>query len=129
MECATSSHSQVTLKTPNLPFRDIIWVNDNSFVAAGFDCAPYQFKVGNGSIDAGVSLDKGGAAKGAGAGSSNMTQWQNRDKLGAADGAKDQSIDTQHQNCITNLQAFAGQGNLTAVSSSGLDGGVAIWKF
>lgn len=106
---------------------DIRWVSDAAFVAAGFDCAPYVFQAGQGSISAGSSLD-GKAAKGPAA-SSNMAQWQNRDKLGAADGSKDQALETQHQNCITTIQSFQASGNSIAqISTTGLDGGVCIWK-
>ena len=109
---------------------DLLWVTDNSFVAVGHDCAPFLFSVGSGSINAGTSLDQksAGGAKAAG-GPSNMSTWQNRDKLGAADGAKDQNLDTQHQNCITHIQTFGGaSGKVSAFSTSGLDGGVAIWN-
>jgi len=130
LECASAAHNQIVVKTPQLPFMDIIWVSPNSFVAGGHDCAPFLFNVAGGSIAAGVSLDQktGAGAKAAG-GPSNMSTWQNRDKLGAADGAKDQNLETQHQNCITSLQAFGGAApKLTAISSTGLDGGVAIWN-
>lgn len=106
---------------------DVRWVSDAAFVAAGHDCAPFMFQTSPGSINAGTSLDVKGT-KGPAA-SSNMAQWQNRDKLGAADGAKDQGIDTLHQNCITNIQTFAGNAtSVSQISTSGLDGGVCVWK-
>lgn len=106
---------------------DIRWVSDAAFIAAGHDCAPFLFQAPAGSVSAGASLD-GKSAKGPAA-SSNMAQWQNRDKLGAADGAKDQGIETLHQNCITNIQTFAGTANsVSQISTSGLDGGVCVWK-
>lgn len=109
---------------------DLLWVTDNSFICVGHDNAPFLFSVANGAISAGVSLDQkvGGAAKPAG-GPSNMSAWQNRDKLGAADGAKDQSLDTQHQNCITVIKPFASAGGkVTQFSTSGLDGSIGVWN-
>jgi actin related protein 2/3 complex subunit 1A/1B len=108
---------------------DILWITDNSFIAAGHDYAPFLFSVNGGAIAAGVSLDQktGTGAKAAG-GPSNMSQWQNRDKLGAADGDKDQNVDTKHQNCVTTLQIFKGTAaKVAAFSTSGLDGSVGVW--
>lgn len=130
LECATAEHVTLTLKTPHLPMMDILWITPNSFVAAGHDNAPYLFSVANGAITNGVSLDQktGPGAKAAG-GPSNLADWKNRDNLGAADGAKDQSLDTQHQNCITSLAPFGGTPEKReAFSTSGLDGGIGVWN-
>lgn len=110
---------------------DLLWANENKIIAAGHDNMPFSFAINNGSIANGVSLDKNnnsGISKSAN-GPSNMSTWQNRDKLGAADGSKGQELKTLHQNCITVLQPFSGApNNLTSFSTTALDGNIAVWK-
>lgn len=129
LECPNEqSHQQVAIRYPLLPFVDILFLNENSLVGVGHDYNPVLFQASpqgwayKGKLDVKVA---GGAKK---VGVSAAAMFQNMDKKGQADGATETTIDTKHQNCITNIQPFGGPLNkLAAFSTSGLDGIIAVW--
>lgn len=43
LECATKNHSLQALKYSFLPFRDLLFIDENRLVAVGHDCAPLLF--------------------------------------------------------------------------------------
>jgi len=121
----TSGQPRVTeVKTPDLPFLDLVFVSETSVVAAGHDCAPVLFS-NQGGWKLAKKLDGtggGGAATGgADQKSSAFKVFQN--KVDRAETATETKLVTKHQNAISCVQKY-GNG---AYSTSGLDGVLLVW--
>jgi len=121
--CSTTDHKLVSLTTPYLPFRDILWIAENKLVAVGHDPNPTLFVSSGDSWKLEKQLDKGVAAKTGDL--SAKDKFQNMAKLGAADGAGDRSLDTRHQNCVSIIESI----DAKTLSTSGLDGNLIVWPY
>jgi len=111
------------IKTGDLPFVDIAFVNETSVVAVGHDCTPVLFSNQGGwkmvkKLD---GVGGGVAATGGDQKSSAFKVFQN--KVDRAETATETKILTKHQNAITCVQKY-GNG---AYSTSGLDGVLLVW--
>jgi actin related protein 2/3 complex subunit 1A/1B len=87
------------IKTKDLPFLDLVFINDSTVVAAGHDCAPVLFQNQGGwklvkKLD-GVS---GGATSGGDQKVSAMDSFKN--KVDRAETATETKLTTKHQNAI-----------------------------
>eukprot|EP01116_Phalansterium_solitarium_P016240 TRINITY_DN3735_c0_g1_i1.p1 TRINITY_DN3735_c0_g1~~TRINITY_DN3735_c0_g1_i1.p1 ORF type:complete len:379 (+),score=110.67 TRINITY_DN3735_c0_g1_i1:40-1137(+) len=124
-----SSPSEVAVvKYRDLPFRDLLFINEDTLVAVGFDCTPVLFK-NTGGWKFVKKLD-GDAAAGADAPkavASARAQFQARVDLGQSS-ANETSLKTKHQNCITCIVPFKkGPSGVAQYSTSGIDGYIHVW--
>jgi len=129
-----------------LPFVSLIWTSEDTLVAAGHDCQPIVFSGSEGGWQMVGSLDdttapksSGGASKfGGGVGRLNsaaFNTFRNADSRGQSSpisggsGTGDTELTTLHQNTITNIRPYVSQGGqVTKVSTSGVDGKLVIWN-
>lgn len=122
LNCPTPDHQLQSVPYKFLPFRDLLWVNENNVVCVGYDANPTLF-VSNGTTwELGRWLDVktgGGAAKSAAA----KDVWAARTNLGSESAGQDTKLDTQHQNCISVLRRV----DNNTFSTTGLDGNIGMW--
>jgi len=137
-----------TIRMTTLPLVTLVWASEDSIVAAGHDCQPYVFSGNEGGWKLIGSLDDTSAPKSTsspsrlsavGPGRLNSTAFntfRNADSRGfsnssrGAGGSQGESeLLTVHQNTITNVRPYEGQsGAITKVSTTGVDGNLAIWN-
>jgi len=119
----TSGQPRVSeVKTQDLPFLDVVWINETSVVAVGHDCAPVLFQ-NQGGWKLAKKLDGqgGGAASGGGdQKTSAMKMFQN--KVDRAETATETKLLTKHQNAINCVQKVG-----SGYSTSALDGVLLTW--
>lgn len=129
-DVSSGSPNVTSLKTSDLPFRDVLFLGEDNIVAAGHDCTPVQFRWGKlvGKVD------KGEAKTGAPAGAAGAKKSEAFSKFQSAvdkgtNAVEETIIGTKHQNCITYLCAYKKSGaNVSEFSTSGLDGTLIIWS-
>lgn len=124
---ADGNHTLLSITANTLPFRSLIWTNEQQIVAAGFDCAPilYETKDGQDWHYAG-SLDVG--RKKISHTSSVLARFKTMDSRGETE--NDTTLSTVHQNTINEIRVYAGaRDNVTKFSTCGVDGKVVIWDF
>jgi len=129
------------IRSASLPFMTLTFLTESSLVAAGHDCQPILFTGGQQGWEQSRSLDdskSSSTTSKVGVGRLNneaFNRFKAADSRGAppVPGAKPGSLggkekDTIHQNTITSVRPYAGQsGNVTKVSTSGVDGKLVIW--
>ena len=94
---ADGNHAVITVPTNTLPYRSLIWANEQQIVAGGFDCAPLLFETSDGQDwHLSGSLDVG--RKKASTTASVLSRFKAMDSRGQAD--KDTDLATTHQNTI-----------------------------
>lgn len=151
----TAPQAIYSVRVPSLPFLSVLFLSETSLVAAGHDYEPILF---SGDVSSGWQISKSlddpsnRAASGpkvrAGGlrGNEAFAMFQNADSRGvksapaipgggAAVGSSNAAKaggerNTAHQNTITSLRAYEGEGSgqITKISSSGLDGKVIVWN-
>ncbi|EDQ91877.1 uncharacterized protein MONBRDRAFT_35994 [Monosiga brevicollis MX1] len=116
------------LITRQLPFRTVLWVTGQSFIAAGHDYTPMLFTFAGGKLsfvgDADAREEKAAASK-----FSALDKFRNLDKRGTdSSDALQTSVKSAHQNAILELSIVEGQvGNVAKFATVGLDGKVVLW--
>jgi len=120
LHCATEDRSLQSFNHNFLPLRTLVFVNERSIVAAGYDCYPILIQDEQGwriikSIDAKVSINKKG--------NDARKMWEDRTARGEEE-TDSAELNSRHQNAISVL-ANVKDGVL---SSSGLDGNVIVWS-
>lgn len=140
----------VNVRLTTLPFVTLLWTSENTIVAAGHDCQPVLFSgseagwQGVGSLDdvtgskmnEGLRAGYGASAAGVGrlkAGA--FATFRAADSHGQTNSpgsgvpsAVDTKLLTVHQNTVTTVRAYEGVvGQVTKVSTSGVDGNLVIW--
>jgi actin related protein 2/3 complex subunit 1A/1B len=116
------------VKFNDLPFRDILWISEDSIVGVGHECNPTLFQGKGGRWNYVKKLDTGntGGAAPATQSSSAFKVFQN--KVDKAESATETKLTTKHQNCITYIVPYKRAGpNVSQYSTSGLDGNLIIW--
>jgi len=124
-----ASGSPQTLRLNFLPLVDVVFINENSAIAAGHDCSPLYFTSsgGNWSFSSVISEAKKAEAPKAAGAKAAMQKFQNLDSTGQA--KVSQTLNTLHQNCITWIRPAEEKNNqVTQFSTSGLDGKVILWN-
>ncbi|XP_075436217.1 actin-related protein 2/3 complex subunit 1A-B-like [Ascaphus truei] len=114
------------LKTSNLPFLAVLFVNETRFVTAGHDCCPYLFSYTDpdnlelvGKMDGHRQSSKSTVSA--------MQHFRNLDKKADKD-SETAEVETLHQNSISQLSIVEGDpSSVTTFSSSGIDGALVIW--
>lgn len=126
----THSGVPTVLKLRELPLCDLVWVNENTLVGAGHNNFPRTFiKNQQQRWVVGKNLDEQkatGPAKTTGTRAAfNMFQ----SKVETGQNSARSTLKTKHQNFVNCVQGSAGSaGNYSAVSTTGLDGKLIIWK-
>jgi actin related protein 2/3 complex subunit 1A/1B len=130
-----------TVKIPSLPLVTLTWTSENSIVAAGHDCQPLVFSGLEGDWQAVGSLDDVSGSKSDNtrtAGSpvgrlktgafATFRDADTRGHAGSGTTSSDTKLLTVHQNTITSVRPYAGNGaQITKVSTTGVDGTLVIW--
>jgi len=111
------------IKTPDLPFVDLVFINDSTVVAVGHDCAPVLF-ANQGGWKLVKKLDGvgGGASEAADSGAQKSAMNIFKNKVDKAETATETKLLTKHQNAINCVQKYGG-----GYSTSGLDGVLLVW--
>jgi len=116
----TKDVTKVTL--PNLPFRSVSFLNEDTIVAAGHDCCPFTFAFEGGKWVAKGGVDKGSDAAGAAkAGQSAMALFKNQAAMGTS--SNETTLPWKHQNAISGIFVK----NAKSFSTSGVDGRIVEW--
>jgi len=130
----------LNVKITTLPIVTLVWTSEDSVVAAGHDCQPYVFSGSEssgwsivGTLDDASNSRSGTPTPGklkAGA----FATFRDADSRGQSSlsggplPTSDTKLLTIHQNTITSVRSYrAGNGGVEKVSTSGVDGNLAIW--
>ena len=130
-----------TIQLSGLPHVSLVFAMEHALVAAGHDCEPVLFE---GSLKEGWtrtrSLDDPdtrttGAGRGAVGRLGNSEAFNvfraadSRGVGGATSAVTGAGLSTVHQNTITSVRAYEGEaGSVSRVSTTGVDGRVALWR-
>ena len=139
----------IVVKTSTLPYVTLAWTTEDSLIAAGHDCQPVIFQGTQSGWKAVGSLDDPSASKAATPSartgsvgrlnSAAFNTFRDADTRGTrnAPGSPtsfsaggDTVLTTIHQNTITSVRPyeFGANGNVTQVSTTGVDGKLVIWN-
>ncbi|CCE89497.1 Arc40p TDEL_0A01650 [Torulaspora delbrueckii] len=143
--CLSVADSQGQVQTVDapegLPYRSLLWINDHEILCGGYSCHPVMFTEGTGAWKFSQSLDQ--VNKGAPAashfagdndeddenptfGMSALRKFKELDLKGKVTAHEQESA---HENAIVQLRTFAeSNGQVTQVSSCGLDGKIVIYS-
>jgi|UniRef100_A0AC35G613 actin related protein 2/3 complex subunit 1A/1B len=126
VDAMTDATKVIVYYGKSLPLRTLMWINEDSFITAGFNCLPYLYTFKNGKIEEPKELDVQ-AEKSASSGNSAMLMFKNLAKKGT--GNVDSALPTLHQNCITQVLPYQGtpQQGVTSFSTVGFDSQLVIW--
>lgn len=114
-----------TLKTQFLPFNSCLFVTENSLIAAGHDCNPLLFIHDNNlrfshKLDVPKQKETGRVSA--------MDRFKSLDTRGQAGTGTETTLETKHQNTITQIASYAGERQgITKFSTSGVDSLMCIW--
>jgi len=112
------------VKYRELPFQDLLFLSEDTILAAGFDCTPVLFQKKGGwqfvkKVDTGGGADKPTAG---GEKNAAFKIFQNQVDKGSTSSVETK-LSTKHQNAINCIQRYKGN----AFSTSGIDGCIIIW--
>jgi len=124
LNCPSTEHTVQSIPTKFLPFRDLIWTNENNVVFVGFDANPTLYVNTGSSWKFDRLLDVKQAA-GTGKALAAKDVWTARTNLGSESAGQDTKLETQHQNCVTVIRLVDNK----TFSTSGNDGNLGIWPF
>ena len=114
-----------------LPCISVLYTSENCILAAGYDFNPlvFQSSAGTWKYDRMLEVKKEAVATSSNSSvSAARALFQNKASRGQDAGAKTDTLWTSHTNTITGMQNMsAGDGNVTAISSSSLDGSIVVW--
>ncbi|EFY90954.1 actin related protein 2/3 complex subunit [Metarhizium acridum CQMa 102] len=117
----------LTVSTQLLPFKSLIWKNEDEIIAAGYDCEAFRFKGGESGWQLAGPVEPKGRDAGAQREESALNMFRQMDLKGKV--KDDTQLKTIHQNTITTLRPFESSGGqVTKFSSSGVDGRIVIWN-
>jgi actin related protein 2/3 complex subunit 1A/1B len=118
----SSGQAQCTkVCTNDLPYLDLVFLNESTAVTVGHDCTPVLFH-NQGGWKYGKKLDTGGSAPGVAATQQNSARAIFVGKVDRAESSTETKLETKHQNAISNIQKYQ-----SAYSTSSLDGCIVIW--
>ena len=137
-----------TIRTSSLPFVTLTWTSENALVAAGHDCQPVVFAgseagwQGVGSLDNTTGARSPDGPRAGYGGNSSVGRLKtgafatfraadshgHSNVPGSGPSAAGTKLLTIHQNTITNVRPYEARGGqVTKVSTSGVDGSLVIW--
>ncbi|KAL3310593.1 Polycomb protein sop-2 [Cichlidogyrus casuarinus] len=122
-DCSSGAPAVISIKSQTLPFTACLWVDQNSILVAGHDCAPYVFSYDGKSLSTGKMLSQeSGSNTGAMSKISAMRLFQDIDRTATTEktGSK---LTTIHQNTIREIRSL----NKRNYSTIGSDGLLVFW--
>lgn len=128
-----------------LPFRSLIWINDHEILCAGYNCHPVMFSESSNGWIFTKNYDKVDGIKSNGAAADNLDSFvddneEENPTFGMSALRKFKELDLKgkvslatkesaHENAIVGLKPFQeSNGQVTQVSSCGLDGKIVIYN-
>lgn len=123
-----------------LPFLSLVWINDNEILCGGYSCHPVLFTEGADGWKFSKNLDKVGASHPSVTSETGDEEDGENSSFGISALKKFKELDLKgkvttdvqkstHENAIVELAPFAvSNGNVSQVSSCGLDGKVVIYR-
>jgi len=115
------------IKGSHLPFKTLLFFDDNRLVTAGYDCNPFLFSQSNKSWAFTRKLDdaSGSTAKAVGTSAASVARDKFKTQVSQGlDATEGTILATKHQNTITCLYPF----DKTSFTSTGVDGFLVTWK-
>jgi len=122
----TGSDSKVAQQT--LPYRSILWLSEDSIVAAGYDCAPHLFTSSGGGWQYAKSFDENKAAAATKQSGASAARNMFAAKVDCGTETVETTLNTQHQNAISSVQSMGTGGRITKFSTTGVDGKLVLWS-
>jgi actin related protein 2/3 complex subunit 1A/1B len=118
----------LSVSTQVLPFMSLVWSSESEIIAAGYNCEAYRLQGSEqgwqltGSLESksrpGLQDQREESA---------LNMFRQMDLKGKS-GTDDTKLKTVHQNTINTIRSYQESGgNVTKVSSTGVDGRVVIW--
>lgn len=122
----------ISITTQLLPFNSLLWSSETELLAAGYDCGVYRFQGDANGWQLTGSLEKLESTR---AGSehreeSALNMFRSMDLKGRAQGGQDDTkLKTVHQNSINSIRSYQESGgNVSKISTGGVDGRVVVWN-
>ncbi|KAF9730681.1 hypothetical protein PMIN06_004173 [Paraphaeosphaeria minitans] len=117
----------VSISTQVLPFMSLVWSTESEIIAAGYNCEAYRLQGDeNGWQLAGSLESKGRPGVQDSREESALNMFKQMDLKGST--KDDTKLKTVHQNTISTIRSFEeSDGQVTKISSTGVDGRVVIW--
>jgi actin related protein 2/3 complex subunit 1A/1B len=109
------------VKSTTLPYTCLLFVSENTLVAAGHDCNPQVLSKAGAAWKNGAKLDVSGQVAGAHAVDA-KSKFQTLEKTGQENKAS--TLSTKHQNTIKTITSY-GTGQ---IATSGIDGNIIVWN-
>lgn len=118
----------VSISTQVLPFMSLVWSSESEILAAGYNCEAYRLQGSEQGWELVGSLEsKGRPGIQDQREESALNMFRQMDLKGKA--TDDTKLKTVHQNTINTIRVFEESGgNVTKVSTTGVDGRVVIWS-
>ncbi|XP_041086062.1 actin-related protein 2/3 complex subunit 1A-like [Polyodon spathula] len=116
------------LKTEYLPLLSVIFISENSVVAAGHDCCPMLYNYddrGTLTFISKLDIPKQSIQRNISA----MERFRNMDKRATTED-RNSNLETLHQNSITQVSIYEGdKRDCWKFCTTGIDGAMTIWDF
>jgi actin related protein 2/3 complex subunit 1A/1B len=117
----------ISISTQLLPFMSLVWSSESEIIAAGYDCEAYRLQGSEQGWQLAGSLEAKAGPAAAAREDSALNMFRQMDLKGST--RDDTKLKTVHQNTITNIRSFAESGgNVSKISSSGVDGRIVVWS-
>jgi len=111
--------------TQGLPLMSLIFVDENSVIAAGHDCVPLLFTLRGNQWELTDRIDKGKSKSV----SENSAMDMFKKMASRAQTTTDVELNSWHQNTITSVRVFDSRmGRVNMFSTTGVDGKLVIWR-
>jgi actin related protein 2/3 complex subunit 1A/1B len=112
-----------------LPFMSLLWSTESEIIAAGYNCEAFRLQGSEQGWQLAGSLEsKGRPGLTEAREESALNMFRQMDLKGKSGGTDDTKLKTVHQNTINTIRSFEETGgNVTKISSTGVDGRVVIW--
>lgn len=129
-DISSGTASCQTIKMTGLPFRDVLFLADDTVVAVGHDRAPKIYTWQGNAWAFSKNLDEGKPAAAAGAKSNaSAARSMFQSKVDKGEDAAETTLSTKHQNAITQIAVHKRAGDkVTAFSTTGVDGYLVVWQ-
>lgn len=120
----------LSVSTQVLPLMSLLWSTESEIIAAGYNCEAYRFQGSESGWQIAGSLEsKGRPGISEHREESALNMFRQMDLKGKSGGSDDTKLKTVHQNTISTIRSFQESGgNVTKISSTGVDGRVVIWS-
>jgi len=129
-DISSGSPQVTTVRTKELPFQDLIFVNEGSIIAVGWEANPTLFEGGSQGWKFVKKLDTGdgGSSNQASKGPQALKVFVSKVDKGQ-ESVVETRLETKHQNAVSCIQPYksSNNGTVSQYSLSGADGNLSIW--